>query len=98
MPILFHCVDQNGRPLIPSAPTGAEADMLRRSAHTAIPAAVELTHQYWMPTRFKTRPYTVVGTGDYNGDGTSDVLLQNGGTVVDWIMKNGQYQSGNICA
>jgi hypothetical protein len=38
----------------------------------------------------------VVGTGDYNGDGTSDVLLQNGGTVVDWIMKNGQYSSGNV--
>jgi uncharacterized protein len=56
LPILFHCVDRNGRPLIPSAPTGAEADMLRRSAHTAIPAAVELTRQYWMPTRFKTRP------------------------------------------
>jgi uncharacterized protein YukJ len=40
--------------------------------------------------------FTVVGTGDYNGDGTSDVLLQNGGTVVDWIMKNGAYQSGNV--
>ena len=40
--------------------------------------------------------FTVVGTGDYNGDGTSDVLLQNGGTVVDWIMKNGQYSSGNV--
>ena len=24
--------------------------------HTAIPAAVELTRQFWMPTRFKTRP------------------------------------------
>ena len=31
-----------------------------------------------------------------NGDGTTDVLLQNGGTVVDWLMKNGQYQSGNV--
>jgi hypothetical protein len=30
--------------------------MLRRSAHTAIPAAVELTRQHWMPTRSKTRP------------------------------------------
>ena len=56
LPILFHCVDRNGRPLIPSAPIGAKVDMLRRSAHTAIPAAVELTRQYWMPTRFKTRP------------------------------------------
>jgi hypothetical protein len=40
--------------------------------------------------------WTVVGTGDYNGDGTSDVSLQNGGTVVDWIIKNGQYSGGNV--
>jgi hypothetical protein len=41
---------------------------------------------------------------DFTGDGTSDVLLQNGGTVVDWIigtivdwlMQNGQYSSGNV--
>jgi hypothetical protein len=31
-----------------------------------------------------------------NGDGTSDVLLRNGGTVVDWIIRNAQYQSGNV--
>jgi hypothetical protein len=29
-------------------------------------------------------------------NGTSDILLQNGGTVADWIMQNGQYESGNI--
>ena len=40
--------------------------------------------------------FTVVGTGDYNGDGTSDIMLENGSTVVDWIMKSGQYQSGNV--
>jgi hypothetical protein len=33
---------------------------------------------------------------DFNGDGTSDVLLQNGGTVVDWLMENGQYSSGSV--
>jgi uncharacterized protein len=55
LPILFHCVDRNGRPLIPSPPI-AKVDMLRRSAHTAILATVELTRQYWMPTRFKNRP------------------------------------------
>jgi len=26
---------------------------------------------------------------DFNGDGVSDILLQNGGTVVDWTMRNG---------
>jgi hypothetical protein len=40
--------------------------------------------------------WQVVGTGDFNGDGTSDVLVQSGGTVVDWIIKNGQYSSGNV--
>jgi uncharacterized protein (TIGR03118 family) len=33
---------------------------------------------------------------DFNGDGTSDVLLQSGGTVVNWIMNNGAYQNGNV--
>jgi hypothetical protein len=28
--------------------------------------------------------WKVVGAGDFSGDGTSDVILQNGGTVVDW--------------
>jgi hypothetical protein len=40
--------------------------------------------------------WNVVGTGDYNGDGTSDILLQNGGAVVDWIIKDGQYAGGNL--
>jgi ELWxxDGT repeat protein len=33
---------------------------------------------------------------DFTGNGVSDVLLQNGGTVVDWIMANGAYQNGNV--
>ena len=28
--------------------------------------------------------------------GTSDILLQNGDTVADWIIQNGQYEGGNI--
>ena len=38
----------------------------------------------------------MVGTGDYNGDGTSDILLENStGNVIDWIMKNGQFSGWN---
>ena len=44
---------------------------------------------------------TISGTptntaSDFTGDGTSDVSLQNGGVVVDWLMKNGAYQSGHV--
>ena len=39
--------------------------------------------------------WSVVGTGDYNGDGASDIALQNGTTVVDWSMLNGVVSSGN---
>jgi hypothetical protein len=35
-------------------------------------------------------------TSDFTGAGTSDVVLQNGGTVVDWIMSNGLYSTGNV--
>lgn len=40
--------------------------------------------------------WDVVGTGDFNGDGTSDITLQGGGTVVDWIISNGHYAGGNV--
>ncbi len=32
---------------------------------------------------------------DFTGNAVSDVLLQNGGGVVDWLMQNGQFSSGN---
>ena len=38
----------------------------------------------------------VEAAADFNGDGTSDVILQSGGTVVDWIEKNGLYSTGNL--
>jgi hypothetical protein len=33
---------------------------------------------------------------DFTDGKTSDVLLQSGGTVVDWIMSNGLYSTGNV--
>jgi hypothetical protein len=36
------------------------------------------------------------GYGRFLGNNTSDVLLQDGGTVVDWIMENDKYAGGNV--
>jgi hypothetical protein len=33
---------------------------------------------------------------DLNGNGTSDMLLQSGGTVIDWIVQNGAAVAGNV--
>ena len=39
---------------------------------------------------------TLSALENFTGNGTDDVLLQNGGSVVDWIMNNGVYESGNV--
>lgn len=48
LPILIHCVDDDGRPLRvpPSSLAG-------RNAWSDIPAVVEAMRQFWMPTRFR---------------------------------------------
>jgi uncharacterized protein len=53
-PILFHCTDETGLPILYPALQGAVA----ASAHKAwrkIPASVEAIRQFWMPIRFKRR-------------------------------------------
>jgi uncharacterized protein len=55
LPILFHCVDDQGRPMLGPPKKGANTAQFRPTAHKYIPAAVEEMRQYWMPTRFKTR-------------------------------------------
>jgi len=54
-PILFHCVDDRGRPMLGPPKQGSDTDPFRRTAYKYIPVAVEEIRQYWMPTRFKTR-------------------------------------------
>jgi uncharacterized protein len=52
LPILLHCVDDRGRPLLGPARKGAETKEFLRNAHTDIPAVVEAMRQYWMPIRY----------------------------------------------
>jgi uncharacterized protein len=52
LPILLHCVDDQGRPLLGPTRSGTEAEEFLRDAHNDIPAVVEAMRQYWMPTRY----------------------------------------------
>ena len=52
LPILLHCVDDQGRPLLGPARKGRDTAEFLRNAHSDIPAAIEAVRQYWMPTRF----------------------------------------------
>ena len=53
LPILLHCVDSQGRPLLGPTIPGREGKEFLRNAHTDIPAVVEAMRQYWMPTRYR---------------------------------------------
>jgi uncharacterized protein len=52
LPILLHCVDEQGRPLLGRPRTGRQTEEFLRNAHADIPDAVEAMRQYWMPTRY----------------------------------------------
>ena len=38
----------------------------------------------------------VAATHDFDGNGVSDLLLQNGGSVIDWVVGNGVALSGKV--
>ncbi|WP_084788907.1 UPF0149 family protein [Bradyrhizobium sp. Cp5.3] len=52
LPILLHCRDDQGRPLLGPPRSGREAEKFLRNAYLDIPAAVEALRQYWMPIRY----------------------------------------------
>ncbi len=52
LPILLHCVDDQGHPLLGPPRKGPETKEFLRNAHTDIPAVVEAMRQYWMPIRY----------------------------------------------
>jgi uncharacterized protein len=52
LPILLHCRDDQGRPLLGPPRSGRETGDFLRNAYADIPAAVEAMRQYWMPIRY----------------------------------------------
>lgn len=50
LPILFHCIDEDGRPMLARSPA---PEPFARNARSDIPLVVEAMRQFWMPTRFK---------------------------------------------
>ncbi|WP_454624860.1 UPF0149 family protein [Bradyrhizobium cenepequi] len=52
LPILLHCVDDRGCPLLGPPRKGPQTEEFLRNAHPDIPAVVEAMRQYWMPTRY----------------------------------------------
>jgi uncharacterized protein len=52
LPVLLHCVDDHGRPLLGPTRKGRAGKEFLRGAHTDIPAVVEAMRQYWMPIRY----------------------------------------------
>jgi len=53
LPILVHCVDGQGRPLLGPTRKGPDGKAFMRNAYTDIPAVVEAMRQYWMPIRYR---------------------------------------------
>jgi uncharacterized protein len=52
LPILLHCVDDQGRPMLGPPREGRETEEFLRNAQTDIPVVVDAMRQYWMPTRY----------------------------------------------
>jgi uncharacterized protein len=52
LPILLHCFDDQGRPLLGHQGSGRETEEFLRNAQADIPDVVEAMRQYWMPTRY----------------------------------------------
>ena len=65
LPILLHCRDDQGRPLLGPTRRGREAREFLRNAPSDIPAVVEAMRQYWMPTRYARASWLRPGGSPY---------------------------------
>jgi uncharacterized protein len=52
LPILLHCRDDQGQPMLGLSQSCRDIAHFLRNAHADIPAAVEAMRQYWMPIRY----------------------------------------------
>ena len=55
LPILFHCTDAAGLPVLPPSLRGDNTPAFAKTAWRDIPLMVEAMRQFWMPSRFKRR-------------------------------------------
>lgn len=53
LPILFHCTDAAGLPVLPPSLRGDNTPAFAKTAWRDIPLMVEAMRQFWMPIRFK---------------------------------------------
>ncbi len=55
LPILLHCTDQLGRPMLGPPREGPETETFLRDAYHDIPLVIPHIRQFWMPQRLKER-------------------------------------------
>ena len=88
----------SARKLADAPLAAAGADFVKtstgKSPVSATPAAARtMLHEIAVSGLGNAGGYAVSGVGDYTGDGTADVLFQQGPSVVGWQVQNGQVQS-----
>jgi len=55
LPILLHCSDQSGRPMLGPPREGPDTEAFLRDAYHDIPLVLPQIRQFWMPQRLKER-------------------------------------------
>jgi uncharacterized protein len=53
LPILLHCTDDAGRPMLGPTRPGPEGDAFLRNAYHDIPVVIPAIREYWMPQRVR---------------------------------------------
>ncbi len=54
LPILLHCTDDGGRPMLGPTRPGPEGEEFLRTAYHGIPEVEPVLREYWMPQRARS--------------------------------------------